>query len=906
MIFDLDYLEDYEYLHFLERTSHSNLFRSRSLQTYVSPLKLHDEKRIYRSVFERNEISFMRIEFSFFNKKFDEEQWEANVRFILYRIEKDEQEPIELDKSDFEYTVRTSENIVNLSHSWGNDEPGSAWQEGIYRYEVWVNQELADHHYFYVQDHGFVIGKNPYFNIYSLRLFESGSQSDSPANRQYMMVFQPEMTRFIWVELELENRLASKYWMGEFTFKFFNDALLLVGSKDVMLPVITTNKNNAFRIEAGIGHESQVSWLKDKYKIEVWFMGYKIASTSFEVGDKPVRGLSSLELPDHENTESITSGHTRLSSSEDKKVVQLLHDEILKDLDGMVGLDTIRKRLSDYISFVQYQQLMEKRGLKSGESVNLHAVFMGNPGTGKTTVAKALGKVYHQLGLLPRDTVFEADRSSLIGRYIGETAPMTQDVIEKARGGILFIDEAYALSKPSDEKDFGRESLEVILRELSDGPGDLAVIVAGYPKQMNTFLEFNPGLKSRFQNIYEFPDYMPDELLQIAHIKAKRKKLSISKKAENVLLQILSEEFRKRDKNFGNARLVGSVIESAQINLGVRIMKHSHPGKLSLKEISTIKETDLECISLKPGHKKPVLPVQEELLKQATEELNQLTGIEVVKSEVHDLIKLVRFHKEMNKNILHSFSLHNVFLGNPGTGKTTVARLMAKIFKALGLLERGHLVECNRENLVAGFVGQTAIKTNDLIDRALGGVLFIDEAYSLVSNGSAGDYGREAVEILLKRMEDERGNFSLIMAGYTKEMQVFLDTNPGLRSRLDNHILFEDFSSEELKVIAFNMLSNKGIVAENDALQILNDYLEMHAGNRDRFFGNARFVRKVVEKVLRNQLLRLGSLDISKRTEKMMQTLTREDVQELTKNSDVLQNSPVLGFRMSGNFNRRQ
>lgn len=889
MIANEDYLQEYETLYFIPKVTKSDFFRSKDINTYISTQRIHDKNWLYRKVFEKNEIAYLYADFSFFNKKFDEEEWDTEVEFCIYKIVEDYEDPVLINRSTQNINIQSSENIIQVTDSWGADTPGSFWQEGTYRYEVSIDSDLADYHYFYILDNGFKPGVNPYFNIFSLKTFESGAHPDNPENRQFMICFQPEMTRMIWCELEIENRLPGKDWVGEFTFRYYNDAMLLIGSKTVLTTVSTHNKNNSFMVQAGVGHETNVSWTKDKYTIEVWFMGTKVASTLFEVGDKMLRGNTKLEL----------HGVKTKGLPTDVDIDQLPADEkILKDLEGMVGLDSIRKKLRDYISFVKYRQLMEKKGIDNNEPINLHAVFTGNPGTGKTTVAKSLGKVYHQLGLLPRDTVFEADRSTLIGRYIGETAPMTQDVIEKARGGILFIDEAYALSKQGDEKDFGKECLEIILKEMSDGAGDLAIIVAGYPNEMKNFMEFNPGLKSRFQNIYEFPDYTPDELLEIAKRKAKIKNLTIDPRAEPILLQLLSDEFRKRDKTFGNARLVGSIIESAQINLGVRVMKNKNPEKLSVKKISTILAEDIHCISLKKGRKIPVLPIDEKLLSNSLKEINSLMGLERLKTQVFDFVKLVRFYKEMNKNILNSFSLHNVFMGNPGTGKTTVARLMAQIFKALGVLERGHLVECTREDLVAGFVGQTAIKTNKVVDKDLGGVLFIDEAYSLSSPRGNSDYGMEAVEILLKRMEDERGNLAVIMAGYTREMEHFLDTNPGLRSRMDNLIMFDDFSTSELQNILTKMLSDKQLSPTKEALEVVNTYLKTHAENRDRFFGNARFTRKVADKIFRNQLLRLGDMKPDQRTPEIMKTVTLQDVADFTENMDKLQSKPSIGFSL--------
>jgi SpoVK/Ycf46/Vps4 family AAA+-type ATPase len=184
-----------------------------------------------------------------------------------------------------------------------------------------------------------------------------------------------------------------------------------------------------------------------------------------------------------------------------------------------------------------------------------------------------------------------------------------------------------------------------------------------------------------------------------------------------------------------------------------------------------------------------------------------MIGLGSIKNEIDELVKLVRFYKEIGKDIRQVFSLHTVFTGNPGTGKTTVARLLAQIYKALGILEKGNLVECDRQTLVGGYVGQTALKTNEILNKAMGGVLFIDEAYAL-SEGGENDFGKEAIETILKKMEDNRGGFVVIVAGYTDNMKHFLESNPGLHSRFDRNYHFVDYDGKDLFDIAVKMLSN--------------------------------------------------------------------------------------------------
>ncbi|CAG0906252.1 unnamed protein product, partial [Cyprideis torosa] len=520
-------------------------------------------------------------------------------------------------------------------------------------------------------------------------------------------------------------------------------------------------------------------------------------------------------------------------------------DDLLLELDTLIGLENVKKEVKDYIKYLSFLTIRKEKGYDDSSNISLHSVFLGNPGTGKTTVARLLGKIFHKLGFLSKGHIHEVDRGDLVAEYIGQTAPKVKEAIDQARGGILFIDEAYALYRSGeDSKDFGREVIEIVLKEMSDGPGDLAVFVAGYPKEMELFLNSNPGLNSRFSHTYKFDDYTPQELDEIAHLQFNKNKLNVEDDAKAYLSKKLVDEYRSRSASFGNARMVISIVNDAKMNMGLRLMKD-----------------------------------EKELLDESMAELNQLTGLKNVKEEVAELVKLVKYYQEEGIDVLNKFSLHTVFTGNPGTGKTTVARILAKIFKALGILERGDIYEVDREKLVGSFVGQTAIKTNEIIDKAKGSVLFIDEAYAL-SQGHAGDFGHEAIDTVLKRMEDMRGELIVIVAGYTDRMTTFLESNPGLRSRFDRKFDFEDYSADELYEIMESMLSNENLKLNAKAKTFILDYLKEMVRTKSKFFGNARAIRKVVEKTIKNQHLRLANLPKEKRTKSLRSTITFDDVKD--------------------------
>ena len=265
--------------------------------------------------------------------------------------------------------------------------------------------------------------------------------------------------------------------------------------------------------------------------------------------------------------------------------------------------------------------------------------------------------------------------------------------------------------------------------------------------------------------------------------------------------------------------------------------------------------------------------------KDNMKELNEMIGLSRVKEEVASLRNFVLVQEQRKRLGLKSnnVSYHCVFLGNPGTGKTTVARIVAGIYKDLGILKKGHLVEVQRSDLVAEYVGQTAPKTNAKIDEALDGVLFIDEAYTLAEGGQ-GDFGQEAINTLLKRMEDDRNRLIVILAGYSNEIQHFIDSNPGLQSRFNRYIHFDDYSYEELlRIFLFNLGKNDFKITQ-DAFMAVSIAIQEQLANKDSKFGNARYVRNMFETIIMKQANRLVSSKINPSKEELI-LITKEDVQ---------------------------
>ena len=521
-------------------------------------------------------------------------------------------------------------------------------------------------------------------------------------------------------------------------------------------------------------------------------------------------------------------------------------DDILKDMDSFIGMNEVKKAVREIAFSVKNGLERQDRGLGGGEKMSMHVVLTGNPGTGKTTIARKLGEILSAIGYLDSGHVVEVDRSKMVSQYQGETPKLVNRLCDKAKGGILFVDEAYTLAplNQSGERDqSGAEALETLMKRMEDDRGNFVVITAGYRMEMDNLFRINPGFKSRFNYFLNIDDYSPTELYEILLCFANEKKYIISPQAEDIIKTVIRERYEHRDKDFANGRTMRQLFDSICKRQAERLQKNDLQ-MTSDEELMTILPEDVP-------YEKPKTVDFNDCLK----ELDGLVGLKSVKEEITNLASYLNLQIQRGES--NTFQgKHYIFTGNPGTGKTTVARIMANVFKTLGILSRGQLVEADRSKLVAGFSGQTAIKTNQLVDSAIGGVLFIDEAYTLASSDND-SFGAEAIDTLLKRLEDDRGKFICIVAGYTRQMHDFIDSNPGMKSRFTQTINFEDYTADELTQIFFNMAAARKFSLDDEVKAAVKRMFDQIYLRRDRNFGNAREARKMFDETVENQSHRL-------------------------------------------------
>ena len=547
-------------------------------------------------------------------------------------------------------------------------------------------------------------------------------------------------------------------------------------------------------------------------------------------------------------------------------------EEVMKELDGFVGMKSVK----DTIRRIAQEIAVQKHLIELGEAqeglTKFNFILTGNPGTGKSTVARIFGKIFKALGVTSTDKVTEKVPKDIIGLYLNESDKLMDAAITEAMGGVLFLDEAYDL-EPMDEagrstSSEGKKAVQTLMTRMENEAGKFVVVCAGYPKEMAAFMNSNPGLKRRFSHTIHIDDYTAEELLEIYERAAKAKKYNFSFADDTVRMKALNM-FRNmvamKDDKFGNAGEAMKKVAETKTNINNRIATVPYDQWTS-EFLHTAYADDI-----------PYVEPEKVSVDECLEELNQLIGLGGVKTSLTKLAHTINNEIESARveNRRPDIPLgHYLFLGNPGTGKTTVARLMGKILYSMGALPSPNVVEVGKANLVGRFQGDTEAITSHVVDTAIGGILFIDEAYQLTDG-----YGKVALETLVARLENDRGKFVCIAAGYSFEMQQFLAENSGFESRFpkQNRIVFEDYSPEELFDIFMIHARKGGYILDAMAENAVRGKLTMLYNSRGRTFGNGREARNLFEEVKSNLAMRLAE-EGGTHTAEERKTIKMEDV----------------------------
>ena len=540
-----------------------------------------------------------------------------------------------------------------------------------------------------------------------------------------------------------------------------------------------------------------------------------------KLSDKNVTKLTKDSIPTLDEVMAYSSG-----VREPEKIEELF--------DDIIGMNALKEQIIGLGKYIKFKKEVNKTDGKNLPDMNLHMMFLGNPGTGKTTIARKVTKMLYDLDCIRINKLVEVSRQDLIGEHSGETAPKVEKVIESAMGGVLFVDEAYSL-KLSDNDQFGSEAIATLIKCMEDNKDELVVIFAGYTKEMQEFIHANSGIKSRIGYTIEFADYSEDELYEILKLKVNKIGFEIDEKIIPNIMEIL--KFGKHKRDFGNGRFVDNLLTS---------MLKKHSMNYKKENIFIIGEQDIPSIDELMGE------TSGERNPEKIEELfDGIVGMDKIKEQVIQLGKYIKFQEELSKitaKRLPDMRLHMLFTGDAGTGKTTMARKITQMLYNLGIIRINKLVEVDRKDLVAEWIGQTAPKTQRVIEGALGGVLFIDEAYSLSPKDSLNDLGKEAIATLIKAMEDNRDDLVVIFAGYTKEMKDFVNSNSGIASRIGYTFEFENYKDEELYKIFEIKCKKYDLIIKPDVKEKIMEVFKYFSSVEN--FGNGRFVDKILQEIL--------------------------------------------------------
>ena len=529
-------------------------------------------------------------------------------------------------------------------------------------------------------------------------------------------------------------------------------------------------------------------------------------------------------------------------------------EKAIQKLKSLVGLDEIKKQILNHTALVKLNSIRATKGLHN-RMPPMHMVFTGNPGTGKTTVAKYIGEIYHSIGVLSSGHVVVTDRSKLVGEFIGDAEKNTLNAINSASGGVLFIDEAYNLFvERGNKRDYGMRVIETLLTYLGSDDIDMIVILAGYTGEMNSMLEANPGMKSRFPYILQFEDYTPEQLMLIGKKVLEEEHYSLTRDAERKLAKYVIYEYDHKDEHFGNGRFITRLITTNIIpSLSQRLLTKPID-EISLEDMTTIEAYDIPDVKPKEYQ---INDLDETILAESLEKLNSLTGVQNAKQALSDYVTISRLSHQHNTLKVTPQNLCWDFIGKTGTGKSTIAEILGKILQGLGILKRGHTV-CVNEDELNGNDGYKVLER--VVKEAKDGLLFLDMDAPNVKNTNLNHLRMW----IFNKLRELQQTTALVFA-QVKASEDMIAQNLAVNgiAAYSNSIVFNDFTTNELSEILVSLLKSEfQLDITPEAKQKVHQYIEsIKASETKETPVNARTIFHLVQTIANITQFRLATSD---------------------------------------------
>lgn len=824
----------------------------RSVRVSVNREDDYRGEKNYRTVYGIGELENLYVDTEIFNREYAREAWEAVLTIRLFRLEN--QKAVCVCEKTGKIKIEKEDSILVFEEMLQKAElKDQLWNEGVYRVLADVNGIAGQ------SDDIYVIGGNgrpeEYFRLLHAGLDRCCEESEVEAQKRLhsYQIFDINGLQNIRFFLMAQN-LTGKEWVYEFMIRVLN--------KDGSIRVMQIVKSAQFIKDQSGGsilcfaidlgeRESFVE--TGEYTVSVSCFGQLVLSLGFVIGAKDVPYDFEQEVLADGGEMVVKPKLTATYSVKDR-------DEIMDRLYRLVGLRKVKEEITQIMDYAEFVRLRRENGF-GDVFPQMHLVFTGHPGTGKNTVAEMIGELYQKLGLLKNGRVNHYGRRELVREGTSAEEQLVRQAVKNSTGGILFIDQAGDFFQPEDQNDRGIVALGILFNILTRENPEVLVILADVGEEIDTMMEALPDLQRLFSRRLCFEDYTPEELMEITRYKLEKLEYRFTPAAEEKFFKQLKLACRANEVDFTNGRYIDEQIEQAAVRMSRRLMAN-RSGEYKKEDLMLITDED-------------ILAVPEGDPGKSLEKLNAMIGLGNLKSSIVQHLNYVYFIRERQK---HGFAdtmppLNMIFCGNPGTGKMTVAKMMGEIYHAVGILSRPGVVVQDARNFMTegGVAPQQAAEV--LMNMAAGGILYIDHADVLPQN----EFGLAFFEALLSEISlEECGDAIVILGGYPDRVDKMMEMNPALKNYFPYTFMFNDYTPEELMQIAENKLTEKNYVFHPKAKEMFAELIRKAYENRNKNFGNALLVEKIVDMAIRN---------MSERTMKIRQEreLTRQEITTIRK-----------------------